>query len=95
MSRVTQDSSKSEVLKIVPIGVLLVLNLKNSSLLQYWKLPLCILQREDLRGALTHKSPSPLSKLDLASFIYITYKENVLYPPQELHQLIPKGCISG
>lgn len=52
-------------------------------------------QQEDLIRALTHGPPSPLSKLNLATFIFITYRENVPYPPQELHQLIPKGRISG
>lgn len=52
-------------------------------------------QQEDLILVLTHGPPSPVSKLDLATFIFITYRENVPYPPQELHQLIPKGRISG
>lgn len=57
--------------------------------------PACILQKDKLPGALTHEFPFPLNKLDLVMFIFITYKKDGLYPPQELHQLIPKGCISG
>lgn len=90
---ITQDSGKNEVFKILVIHILYVLNLGNGNDLQGWMQPVCSTVRPN-KGSI-RGSPSPLSKLDLATFIFITYKENVPYPPQELHQLIPKGCISG